>query len=279
MIPAPALPETVIDAARPGRGAWGEVWRARELLLVLAGRDLRVRYKQTAVGLAWSVLRPLATMLVFTFVFQRVAGLRAGGEAPYAVLVYAALLPWQFFATALSDTSNALVGSAALITKVYFPRALIPLSAVLVSLVDTLIAAAVLIGVMLALGTPLGPRLLLLPALLLPALFAALGLGLGLGALNVRYRDVRHLVPLLTQFSLYLSPVGYSSAVVPAAWRGMYDLNPLVGVIDGFRWAVLGTPSSTLWPSLPVAVGVGLLCLGWGMWQFGRMERSFADEI
>jgi lipopolysaccharide transport system permease protein len=269
----------VIEAHRPARTDWAEAWRARELVLFLAGRDLLVRYKQTAVGVAWSVLRPLITMLVFTFVFSRVARLPSENGAPYAVLVYAAMLPYTFFSGAFTDASGSLVASASIITKVYFPRVLVPLSAVVVSAVDFLISLVVLLGLILALHAPFSWRLLLLPGLLLPALLTALGLGLGLGALNVRYRDVRHVVPLVTQFALYLSPVGYSSSVVPEEWRLAYSINPLVGVIDAFRWAVLDSATTLYAPAQALSWGVSALCLGWGVWMFRRSERDFADVI
>jgi lipopolysaccharide transport system permease protein len=271
--------DLVIEARQPVQTYWMEAWRARELVLFLAGRDLLVRYKQTAVGIAWSVLRPVITMLVFTFVFSRVARLPSESDAPYAVLVYAAMLPYTFFAGAFSDASGSLVASASIITKVYFPRVLVPLSAVAVSAVDFLISLLVLLALMLALHATFSWRLLLLPVLLLPALLTALGLGLGLGALNVKYRDVRHLVPLLTQFSLYLSPVGYSSSVVPDAWRLAYSVNPLVGVIDAFRWAVLHSAAPLYAPAQWLAWIISALCVLWGVWTFRRFEREFADVI
>lgn len=259
--------------------AWSELWRYHELLLFLAWRDLLVRYKQTAIGVAWSVVRPLATMAIFTFVFSRVAQLPSTGDAPYAVLVYAAMLPWNFFAGALADSSNSLANNASIITKVYFPRLLIPASTVLVNLVDFLISLVVLLLLMLALGADFSWRMLLLPLLLLPALVGAFGLGLSLGALNVKYRDIRHLIPFVTQFGLYLSPVGFSSAVIPEQWRLLYSLNPLVGVIDSFRWAIVGGASAFPWPSVLISVGVvcGLLALG--LWVFRRTEQHFADVI
>ncbi|MGI8748679.1 MAG: ABC transporter permease [Deinococcus sp.] len=271
--------DLVIEARRPDRAYWSDLWRYRELLLFLAWRDLLVRYKQTVVGVAWSVLRPLATMLIFTFVFGRIARLPTEGAAPYPILVYAAMLPWNFFSGAFTDSSSALANSAAILTKVYFPRLLIPASTVLVNLVDFLISLAVLLALMLALHDAPSWRMLLLPLFLLPALIGALGLGLWLGALNVKYRDVRHLTPFIAQFGLFLSPVGFSSSVVPEAWRLVYALNPMVGVIGGFRWAILGGDAALSWPDLLLSVLVsgGVFALGLGV--FRRSERGFADVI
>lgn len=279
-VPNQASPFDVVITARPSlRRYLRDTWQYRELLSFLAARDLLVRYKQTAVGVAWSVVRPLITMLIFTLVFSRVAQLPSEGNAPYAVLVFAAMLPWNFFAGALSDSSASLVGSASIITKVYFPRVLIPAATVAVNAVDFLLALTVLFGLMLVLHVPFSARLLLLPLFLLPALCSALGLGLALASLNVKYRDVRFLVPLITQLGLYVSPVGFSSNVVPAEWRGIYELNPLVGVIDGFRWAILNTPGPPDYQALALAFALGLGLLAVGFAVLWRMERQFADVI
>lgn len=282
---APAPPaaaadfDLVIEGGRHERGYWRDLWRYRELLLFLAWRDLLVRYKQTLLGVAWSVLRPLATMAVFTFVFSRVAGLPSEQGVPYPILVYAAMLPWNLFAGAMSDSSNSVVGSSAIVSKVYFPRLLIPASTVLVNVVDFLISLAVLLGLMLVLEFVPSWRMVLLPLLVLPALLGALGLGLCFAALNVRFRDVRVLIPFVTQFGLYLSPVGFSSNVVPEAWRGLYALNPMVGVIDSFRWAILGDRVEMNWPGFLLACGVVTALFGLGLWVFRRTERQFADVI
>lgn len=271
--------DLVIEAGRHERGYWSDLWRYRELLLFLAWRDLLVRYKQTALGVAWSVVRPLATMAVFTFVFSHVARLPSEGNVPYPILVYAAMLPWNLFAGTLNDTSNSVVGSAAIVSKVYFPRLLIPAGTVLVNLVDFLISLAVLGGLMLVLGFAPSWRVVLLPLFVLPALLGALGLGLVLAALNVRFRDVRVLIPFITQFGLYVSPVGFSSSVVPEAWRGLYALNPLVGVIDGFRWAILGDRVSMAWPAFALSCAVVTALFALGLRVFRRTERQFADVI
>jgi len=271
--------DLIIEGGRHERHYWTDLWRYRELLFFLAWRDLLVRYKQTVLGVAWSVIRPLATMAAFTFVFSRVARLPSEADVPYAVLVYAAMLPWTLFAGAFQDSSNSVVGSAHIVAKVYFPRLLIPASTLLVNLADFLIALGVLLVLMLLLGVAPSWRLLLLPLLVLPALLGALGLGLMLGALNVRYRDVRVLIPFITQFGLYLSPVGYSSAVVPEMWRGVYALNPLVGVIDACRWAILGARATGHWPDFVLACAVVAALLTLGLWVFRRSERQFADVI
>jgi lipopolysaccharide transport system permease protein len=271
-------PEILI---KPGMGAlhyWRDIWRYRELFFFLAWRDILVRYKQTAIGIAWSVIRPLATMLVFTVVFGKLAKLPSNG-VPYPVMVYAAMLPWQFFANALTESSNSLIDNANLLTKVYFPRLIVPAGAVIVSLVDFFISCGILAGVMGWYRFLPDARILLLPAFLLLALFASLGAGLWLAALNVKYRDFRYVVPFLVQFGLYISPVGFSSALVPAKWRLLYFLNPMVGVIDGFRWAILGDSFPVYWAGfLCSALLVALTFLG-GVLYFRRMERSFADVV
>ncbi|MFB9991317.1 ABC transporter permease [Deinococcus oregonensis] len=271
--------EVVIGGPQASRTTWADLWHSRELLFFLAWRDLLVRYKQTLVGVAWSVIRPLATMAIFTFVFSRVAQLPSEGTAPYAVLVYAAMLPWTFFAGAFADSANSLANNASILTKVYFPRLLIPASTVLVNLVDFLISLGVLLALMGALHAPFSWRLVLLPLILLPALVGALGLGLILGALNVKYRDVRHLIPFLTQFGLYLSPVGFSSSVIPEQWRLLYSLNPVVGVIDGFRWAIVGGPTAFNWESFLISVAAVSCTLALGLRVFRRTEQQFADVI
>jgi lipopolysaccharide transport system permease protein len=266
---------------RPGMGAlhyWRELWRYRELFFFLAWRDILVRYKQTAIGVAWSVIRPLATMLVFTVVFGKLAKLPSNG-VPYPVMVYAAMLPWQFFANALSESSNSLIDNANLLTKVYFPRLIVPASADIVSLVDFLISCVILCGIMAWYRFLPDLKILLLPAFLLMAFLAAFGAGLWLSALNVKYRDFRYVVPFLVQFGLYISPVGFSSSVVPEKWRLYYFLNPMVGVIDGFRWAILGDAFPVHWEGFAVSVLLVALIFAGGVAYFRRMERSFADVV
>ncbi len=266
---------------KPGMGAldyWRDLWRYRELFFFLAWRDILVRYKQTAIGVAWSVIRPLSTMLVFTIVFGKLAKLPSNG-VPYPVMVYAAMLPWQFFANALTESSNSLIDNANLLSKVYFPRLIIPASAVIVSLVDLFISGAILCGIMAWYRFLPDVKVLLLPAFLLMAFLASCGAGLWLSALNVKYRDFRYVVPFLVQFGLYISPVGFSSAIVPDRWRFFYFLNPIVGVIDGFRWAILGDAFPMYWPGFVISALLITLMFAGGVCYFRSMERSFADVV
>lgn len=268
----------LIEHRAPFTDYWKDLWRYRELFFFLAWRDILVRYKQTAIGVAWSVIRPLATMVVFTVVFGTLAKLPSNG-VPYPVMVYAAMLPWQFFANALAESSNSLIDNANLLSKVYFPRLIVPASAVIVSLVDFLISCVILCGVMAWYRFVPSPRILLLPAFLLMALLAAFGAGLWLSALNVKYRDFRYVVPFLVQFGLYISPVGFSSSIVPEKWRLWYFLNPMVGVIDGFRWAILGDGSPVHWPGFLVSLLLVCLIFAGGVRFFRRTERGFADVV
>ena len=271
--------DLVIEAGRADRHYWRDLWRYQELFFFLTWRDILVRYKQTVIGIAWSAIRPLLTMLVFTFIFGRLAGFPSEGGAPYPILVFAAMLPWQFFASALAEASNSLVGNAGMVSKVYFPRLVIPASAVLVSLVDFLISFVLLLLLMLGFQFVPSAQILLLPGFLLLALITVLGAGFWLAALNVKYRDFRFIVPFIVQFGLYISPVGFSSSVVPEQWRLLYSLNPLVGVIDGFRWAIIGGDSSLYLPGFAVSVLVSLILFGYGLWFFRSTERQFADVI
>ena len=232
--------ELVIEAGRAERHYWRDLWRYRELLYFLAWRDVKVRYKQTVIGVAWVVLRPLLTMAVLTLVFDRIAGLGQDSAVPYALMVFAGLLPWQFFATAFADSGNSLVGNAQMISKVYFPRIMVPVSSVLAGLVDFAVTLLLLIPLMAWYGHWPGWQVLLLPIFLTFGILVTLSAGIGLAALNVNYRDVRYVIPFVVQFGLYVSPVGFSASEVPEAWRWLYDLNPMVGVIEGFRWSLLG---------------------------------------
>jgi lipopolysaccharide transport system permease protein len=271
-------PELII---KPGMGAlhyWKDLWRYRELFFFLAWRDILVRYKQTAIGIAWSVVRPLATMLVFTVVFGTLAKLPSNG-VPYPIMVFAAMLPWQFFANSLSESSNSLIDNANLLTKVYFPRLIVPAGSVIVGLVDFFISLIILFGIMAWYRFVPDIRMLLLPPFLFLAFLASFGAGLWLSALNVKYRDFRYVVPFLVQFGLYISPVGFSSAIVPEKWRLLYFLNPMVGVIDGFRWAILGDAFPVYWPGLALSASLTLLMFIGGLFYFRNMERSFADVI
>ncbi|BAZ68236.1 MAG: ABC transporter permease [Pelatocladus maniniholoensis HA4357-MV3] len=270
--------ELVIEAGRTERQYWQDIWRYRELLYFLAWRDILVRYKQTAIGIAWALIRPFLTMVVFTVVFGNLAKLPSEG-APYPILVFAAMLPWQFFANALSESSNSLINNANLVSKVYFPRLIVPISSVVVSFVDFMISGIILLGLMAWYNFVPDWRILTLPVFILIAFAASVGVGLWLAALNVEYRDFRYIVPFIVQFGLYISPVGFSSSVVPPQWRLLYSLNPMVGVIDGFRWAILGGESQIYLPGFALSVGLVALLLVSGIWYFRKMERTFADVI
>lgn len=270
--------EIVIEAGRTERQYWRDLFRYRELFYFLAWRDVLVRYKQTVIGILWAVLRPLLTMAVFVFVFGKIAKLPSDG-IPYAVMVFAAMLPWQLFATSLSEGSNSLITNANLISKIYFPRLIVPASAVIVSFVDFAISFGLLALLMIYYQIWPGWHLLALPCFTFLALVASTGAGLWLAALNVQYRDFRYVVPFVVQFGLYLSPVGFSSSVIPEKWRLLYSLNPMVGVIDGFRWAIGDGRAPLYLPGVCCSVMVGALLLATGTWYFRRMERTFADVI
>ena len=262
---------------------FGELWRYRELFVFLAWRDILIRYKQTVIGVLWAVIQPVMTMLVFTVIFGKLAKLDSGG-APYPLLTLAALLPWQFFGNAVSQSSNSVVASGHMISKIYFPRLVIPLSAVMSGLLDFGIALILLFLVMLGYaltGAPVGFhwQLVCLPLFFLQALLAAVAVGLWLSALNVKYRDVKYAVPFLLTLGLYVSPVGFMSGVIPAKWRLLYSLNPLVGVIDGFRWGVLGPAFEPYWPGVWLSAAIIILVLVTGAIFFRSTERGFADYI
>jgi len=266
---------------KPGMGAlhyWRDIWRYRELFLFLAWRDILVRYKQTAIGIAWSVVRPFLTMVVFTIVFGKLAKLPSNG-VPYPIMVYAAMLPWQFFANSLTESSNSLIDNANLLTKVYFPRLIVPAGSIIVSMVDFLISVVILGALMIWYGFVPDLKILALPLFFLMALLASFGAGLWLSALNVQYRDFRYVVPFLVQFGLYISPVGFSSAIVPQQWRFLYFLNPMVGVIDGFRWALCGDAFPVNWSGCALSLFLVVLMFSSGILYFRRMERSFADVV
>ncbi|MHC4215967.1 MAG: ABC transporter permease, partial [Planctomycetota bacterium] len=255
------------------------LWRYRELFQVLAWRDISVRYKQTVIGVAWALIRPLLTMLVFTVIFGKLAKLPSEGTAPYAIMVFAGLLPWTFFATALADASNSLIGNTPLISKVYFPRLIMPTATVVVAFVDFAISFVILLAVMLWYQFVPSWQILLLPVFILIAFLASLGPGLWITALNVKYRDFRYVIPFIVQFGLYVSPVGFSSTVVPEQYRLLYSINPMVGVIDGFRWCILGGESQIYGPGLGLSLAVTAVFLWVGIRNFRKMEKTFADVI
>lgn len=271
-------PELVIEAGRTEKQYWQDLWRYRELFYFLAWRDILVRYKQTAIGIVWALIRPFLTMVVFTVVFGQLAKLPSEG-APYPILVFSAMLPWQFFSNSLSECSNSLITNANLLSKVYFPRLVVPTSAVVVSFVDFMISGMILLALMAWYNFVPTWRILTLPLFIAVAFAASMGAGLWLASLNVQYRDFRFIVPFIVQFGLYISPVGFSSSIVPQQWRFIYSLNPMVGVIDGFRWAILGGNSHLYLPGFILSMALVFLLLVSGIWYFRKMERTFADVI
>jgi lipopolysaccharide transport system permease protein len=280
MVGKPDAGTPVHTLIEPARG-WealqlGELWKYRELLFFLTWRDIKVRYKQTALGALWAIIQPLLTMVVFSVIFGQLAGLPSEG-IPYPIFTYTALLPWQLFAFSLANSSNSLVGSQNLVSKVYFPRLVIPIASVLPGLVDFAISFVVLLGMMAFYEVPLTVRVLSLPLFLVLAIVTALGVGIWLSALNVEYRDIRYVVPFLTLFWQYATPVAYSSSLIPEKWRVLYGLNPMTGVVEGFRWALLG--KGDVGSLLLVSVAIILVLLITGLAYFRRMEASFADVI
>src|SRR5262245_7456154 len=271
--------ELIIEPGRAERRYWRDLWQYRELFQVLAWRDISVRYKQTVIGAAWALIRPFLTMVVFTVVFGKLAKLPSDGTAPYALMVFAGMLPWSFFAAAVADASNSLIGNANLISKVYFPRLIVPIAAVMVAFVDFLISFAILVVMMIWYRFMPGWQILLLPVFAGIAFMASLGVGVWITALNVKYRDFRYVIPFIVQFGLYVSPVGFSSSIIPDQWRLVYSLNPMVGVIDGFRWCLLGGESQLYLPGFWLSLGVTGFFMWLGTRQFRKMEKSFADLI
>ena len=269
----------ILEAGRAERHYWLDLWSYRELFAILAWRDVSVRYKQTVIGAAWAIVRPFLTMIIFTIVFGRLAGLPSDGSAPYPIMVFAGMLPWFLFSSILGDASNSLVSNPNLIGKVYFPRIIIPASSAVVAMVDFSINLAMLAALMAWFGYAPSWKILLLPFFVVLAVLASLGPALFITALNVKYRDFRYIIPFIVQFGLYISPVGFSSSVIPDKWRLWYSINPVVGVIDGFRWCILGGESTLYLPGFLLSLGVVALSLWFGISYFRRTERSFADLI
>ncbi len=270
--------EIVIEPGKSEKNYWQDIWRYRELFYTLTWRDIKVRYKQTVVGAAWSVIRPLLTMIIFTIVFGMIAKLPTEGKAPYAIMVFAAMLPWQFFANSLTEASNSLIGNANLITKIYFPRLIIPASSVITSFVDFAISFGLLLLMMIWYQYLPSWQIIFLPLFLLLAFISSFGISLYLTALNVKYRDFRYIIPFIVQFGLYISPVGFSSNIVPDKWKLLYSLNPMVGVIDGFRWCILGENRIYL-PGFILSTGISILFLVVGVSYFRKTEKTFSDHI
>jgi lipopolysaccharide transport system permease protein len=272
------MTQLLVEAGRTERQYWRDVWRYRELFFFLAWRDLLVRYKQTVVGVSWSLIRPLLTMLILTVVFGKLGKMPSAGS-PYPLLVFCGMLPWNFLSTAISDSGNSLVGNSSLISKVYFPRLIIAVSSVITSFVDFLISALCMIGLMIWYRFVPPLSALLLPLFALLAASASVGMGLWIAALMVKYRDFRFIVPFIVQFGLYLSPVGFQSGVVPSRFRLLYSLNPMVGIIDGFRWSLLGGQNRIDFPALAISFLEVAAILFLGVLYFRKTERTFADVI
>lgn len=269
----------ILEAGRTERNYWRDLWYYRELFAMLAWRDVSVRYKQTVIGIVWAIVRPLLAMVVFTIIFGNLAKLPSDGAVPYPVLVFAGMLPWFLFSSILSDASNSIVSNANLISKVYFPRLIVPSAAGVVALVDFAINVVILFAIMAWYGFMPNWQIVFLPLFVVLAVLASLGPALFITALNVKYRDFRFIIPFIVQFGLYVSPVGFSSAVVPDAWRFWYSLNPVVGVIDGFRWCLLGGESQLYMPGFLVSLVVVAVILWLGIRHFRNTEKTFADLI
>ncbi len=270
----------VIEPGRTEKNYWKDLWRYRELFYILSWRDVKVKYKQTVLGVLWAILRPLLTMIVFTFVFGRVAKMDTNSSVPYSIIVFAGLLPWQFFSNALTESSNSLIGNTNLITKVYFPRLIIPASSVITSFIDFFISFAILLLLFLVYGYMPPAEIFMMPLFWILAFFASFGPGLYLTALNVKYRDFRYIIPFIVQFGLFISPVGYSSSQIPEKWQWAYSLNPMVGVIDGFRWCIVkDAPNPLMHYPFYISLAVTILMVWLAIYQFRKMEKNFADLI
>jgi len=272
-------PQLVLEAGRADRQYWQDLWRYRELLFILAWRDVSVRYKQTAVGIVWAFIRPFITLVVFTVVFGHIAKVQTNPNIPYALIVIGGLLPWTLFSTVLGDASNSVISNSNLISKVYFPRMIVPLATVLIAVIDFCVSLSILVALMIWYGFMPGWQILLLPAFVLLTVLASLGPAIWAAAIVVKYRDFRFVVPFALQFGLYVSPVGFPSSVVPEQWRLLYNLNPMAGIIDGFRWCIVGGESPIYLPGFLLGLGVTAFFLWLGISTFRRIERGFADMI
>jgi lipopolysaccharide transport system permease protein len=264
--------QLVIEAGRTEKHYWKDIWRYRELFYFLAWRDILVRYKQTVLGILWAVIRPLLTMVVFTFLFGKI-GKFPSNNVPYAILVFVGLLPWQFFSSGFSDASTSLIGNANMISKVYFPRFIIPTSSIMVSFVDFLISFILMTGLMIYYHVTPSTHIIYLPVFMLLAILATMGAGLWVAALNVKYRDFRYIVPFVVQFGLYISPVGISTSVISEKWKLLYSINPMVGIIDGFRWSILGQESTIYLPGFILSLCIIVILLVTGIIIFERPKN------
>ena len=270
----------IIAPGRTEKNYWRDIWRYRELFYILSWRDIKVRYKQTTLGVLWAIIRPLLTMLIFTLIFGKFAKLPTSGNSPYAIMVFAGLLPWQFFSNALSESSGSLVDNEKLITKVYFPRLIIPASSVITCFIDFLISFAILLILLVVYQYRPPVQIFLMPLFWLMAFAASFGPGLYLTAMNVKYRDFRYIIPFIVQFGLFISPVGFVSSIVPQKWQWAYALNPVVGVIDGFRWCIIkDAPNPLLNYPFYISLAMIIFFLWLSVYQFRKMEKNFADLI
>lgn len=270
----------ILKQGRSEKNYWDDLWRYRELFYILSWRDIKVRYKQTIIGLLWAFIRPFLTMIVFTIVFGKVAGLKSEGAAPYALMVFAGLLPWQFFSSAFSNASESLISNSSLLSKVYFPRLIVPVSAIITSFVDFLVSFIILFLLMVFYQFVPNWQIIFLPLFIFLAFLPAISFGLYFAALNVKFRDFKYIVPFIVQIGLYISPVGFSSAAIPEKWKAIYYINPMVSVIDGFRWCIIGDVAAYPFTNYFVlATGVSLVMLLYAIYKFRKMEKTFADLI
>ncbi|MBL0272565.1 MAG: ABC transporter permease [Chitinophagaceae bacterium] len=270
----------IIEPGRTEKNYWKDLWRYRELFYILSWRDVKVKYKQTTLGVLWAIIRPLLTMIVFTFVFGKIAKMDTNSSVPYSIIVFAGLLPWQFFSNALTESSGSLVGNTNLITKVYFPRLIIPVSSVITSFIDFFISFIILLLLFIVYGYMPPVEIFAMPIFWIMAFLASFGPGLYLTALNVKYRDFRYIIPFIVQFGLFISPVGYSSSQIPEKWQWLYAMNPMVGVIDGFRWCIVkDAPNPLQHYPFYISVGVTLFLVWLAIYKFRKMEKNFADLI
>lgn len=270
----------IIEPGRLEKNYWSDIWHFRELFYILSWRDIKVRYKQTVIGILWAIIRPLLTMIIFTVVFKNVAGMKSEGNAPYAIMVFAGLLPWQFFSSAFSSASESLVMNANLLSKVYFPRIIVPASAIITSFIDFLISFGILVFLMFYYGFTPSWQILFLPLFIIMVFLPAFGFGLYLAALNVKFRDFRYVIPFIAQLGLYISPVGFSSSVISEKWKFYFYLNPIVSVIDGFRWCIVGEGAKNPFTGFFVlSLSISVFMLPYAIYKFRKVEKSFADII